>query len=77
MVSFFIFAFLSVPAFTLGIISIVLYAKDKKAGQDTNLAALICGILATLFGLVGFVSMIVNMITLINKPLRARPRSRS
>lgn len=62
MVSFFIFAFLSIPSFILGVIAVVFFIKNKKAGNPTSVAALVCGIISIILGLVGFVSMIVNMI---------------
>ncbi|MGM9814464.1 MAG: hypothetical protein ACI32C_06210 [Candidatus Enteromonas sp.] len=44
----------------------MLFTKDKKAGNPTSVAVLVCGIISIILGLVGFILMIVNMITLIN-----------
>ncbi len=63
-ISYLIFAFLSIPGFILGIISIATYFKDKKAEQETSVAALVCGILATILGAIACVLMIINMIAL-------------
>mgnify|MGYP003436003689 CR=1 FL=1 len=61
-ISYLIFAFLSIPGFILGIVSVATYLKDKKSEQETSIAALVCGILAIVLGAVAFVLMIINII---------------
>lgn len=61
-ISYIILGFLSVPGFILGIISVATYFKDKKAGEDTSIAALVCGILAIVLGAIACVLMIVNIV---------------
>ncbi len=61
-VSYLIFAFLSIPGVILGIVSLSSYFTDKKSGKETNVAALVCGILAVVLGAIAFVLMIMNVI---------------
>ncbi len=63
-ISYIILAFLSVPGFILGILAITTYMKDKKANQETSVAALVCGILALVLGAVACVLMIINIVAL-------------
>ncbi len=60
-ISYLILAFLSIPGFILGICSVVLYFKDKKAYQETSLGGLICGILAIVLGAIACTLMIINI----------------
>lgn len=63
-ISYFIFAFLSIPGLILGILSIVGYIKDKKSNQEVSTAALVCGILAIILSAIAMILMIINIIVL-------------
>ena len=63
-VSFFVFGFLSLPGFILGILAVTAHLGDKKEGGKGSIAGFVCGLLALILGALAFVLYIIAVIQL-------------